>query len=158
MKTSPSKGPNILIACNNGGHLLQALQLIRALPGENRIIWMTKDDTDSRSMLSGNFIPIHVPTTKNLLNCLLNFLLAIKTFIKFKTISVVVSTGAGIAPPVFLAAKMWRKKTIFIESFSRVVEPSLSARICYRLSDCFYVQWSSMLKHFPKAVFKGPIL
>jgi len=158
MKTEPLKGPQILVACNNGGHLLQAMELIRVLPGGDDTLWMTKDDVDSRSLLPGGFIPIYVPTTKSSVNFVRNFLLTVKIFFRVKTIRVVISTGAGVAPPVFLASKIWRKKTIFIESFSRVVSPSLSGKLCYRLSDRFYVQWDSMKSHFPKAVFKGQLL
>ena len=51
-----------------------------------------------------------------------------------------ISTGAGIAVPGFLAAKLLGIRTVYIESYARVESLSLAGKICYHLADRFLVQ------------------
>jgi len=148
--------PEILIVCNNGGHLLQAVQL-KEIFSADHLLWVTREDSDSQSLLPEGYIPGFFPTQRHLLNYCRNFLLAMKIFRRHPTLKVVLSTGAGIAPPFFLAARFCRKKTIFIESFSRVFTPSLSGRLCRPLASRFYVQWEEIRRHYPRAVYRGRI-
>lgn len=46
---------------------------------------------------------------------------------------------------------------IYIESFARVDEASLTGKLMYPLADLFLVQWEDMLKVFPKAIYAGGI-
>jgi UDP-N-acetylglucosamine:LPS N-acetylglucosamine transferase len=57
---------------------------------------------------------------------------------------VIVSTGAGIAVPFFLAAKLTGTRTIYVESLARSHTLSLSGRLVHRLSDTFFVQWETL--------------
>ncbi len=148
--------PGILIVCNNGGHLLQAVQLKKIFP-RDRVLWVTKKDSDSQSLLPEGFISGFFPTQRHLLNYCRNFWLAVKIFRRHPSLKVVISTGAGISPPFFLAARLFRRKTIFIESFSRVFLPSLSGRLCRPLASRFYVQWEEIRHHYPQAVYRGRI-
>ena len=70
---------------------------------------------------------------------------------------VVVSTGALAVIPFCLIAKLFRRKLVFIESFAKVTSGNLTGRFLYRFADRFYVQWESMLKVYPKAVYRGGI-
>lgn len=70
---------------------------------------------------------------------------------------VVLTTGALVAFPFCLLAKLKRKKIIYIESFARIDEPSLTGRLVYRLADLFIVQWEGVLKFYPKAIYTGSI-
>jgi UDP-N-acetylglucosamine:LPS N-acetylglucosamine transferase len=71
----------------------------------------------------------------------------------------VVSTGAELAIPIFLIAKLLGIKTVFIESCCRVAHPSLTGRLVYPISDVFYVQWPSLLRRFGKrARYAGSLL
>lgn len=70
---------------------------------------------------------------------------------------VVVTTGALIAFPVCLLAKLRGAKIIYIESFARVYEKSLTGRLVYPFADLFLVQWESLLEHYPKAKYVGGI-
>lgn len=47
------------------------------------------------------------------------------------------------------------KKIIYIESFARVHNPSLTGRLVYKIADLFIVQWEDMLKVYDKAVLGG---
>jgi len=73
---------------------------------------------------------------------------------------VIISTGAGIAIPSIIIGKIFlRSKVIFIESFTRIHEPSLSGRIAYYFSDLFFVQWKHLLKKYgKKAIYRGAVI
>jgi len=50
------------------------------------------------------------------------------------------------------------KKIVFIESLSRVKNPSLTGKFLYPISDLFLVQWKSLLKKYgSKAKYGGKV-
>lgn len=71
--------------------------------------------------------------------------------------AVVLSTGSGVAFPVFVAAFILRKKRIYVESFARISRPSKSGRACYPLSSLFLIQHRALARYYPKAVYCGPL-
>lgn len=69
----------------------------------------------------------------------------------------IITTGALIAFPFCLIGKIMGAKVIYIESFARVDDRSLTGRLVYPLADLFLVQWESMLRLYPKAKYVGGI-
>lgn len=72
----------------------------------------------------------------------------------------VVCTASSIAVPLFIAARMSGATTIFIESITRVSQPSATGRLvnAFGLCDRFYVQWPEATSQFRKAVHAGTLL
>ena len=70
---------------------------------------------------------------------------------------VIISTGALATFPICCLAKLSGKKVIYIESFARVDEPSLTGKLMYHVADLFIVQWKEMMKFYPKAIYGGGI-
>lgn len=70
---------------------------------------------------------------------------------------VLISTGALLSVPFCVWGKLCGAKIIYIESFARVEDASMTGKIMYRWADLFLVQWESMLKVYPKAKFVGGI-
>lgn len=70
---------------------------------------------------------------------------------------VVITTGALAVIPLCLLAKLFGKKLVYIESFAKITTPNLSGKFLYRYADRFYVQWESMLKVYPNAIWLGGI-
>jgi UDP-N-acetylglucosamine:LPS N-acetylglucosamine transferase len=68
---------------------------------------------------------------------------------------VVITTGAGVVVFLCIFAKLLGAKMIFIESMAKIERPTLTARFLYPFANLFIVQWSSLLKYFPKAKFYG---
>jgi len=68
-----------------------------------------------------------------------------------------VTTGALIAFPFCLYGKLLGTKVIYIESFARVSDRSLTGRLVYPIADLFLVQWESLLELYPKAKYVGGI-
>lgn len=69
----------------------------------------------------------------------------------------VITTGALAAVPMCFLAKLFGKKLIYIETFAKVWSPTMTGKLMYRFADQFYVQWESMLKIYPKAIWLGGI-
>lgn len=69
----------------------------------------------------------------------------------------IITTGALLAFPFCLCAKLSRKKVIYIESFARVENGSLTGKLVYPIADLFLVQWETLLKVYPKAKYVGGI-
>jgi beta-1,4-N-acetylglucosaminyltransferase len=69
----------------------------------------------------------------------------------------VISTGAGIAVPGFLAAKLLGIRTVYIESYARVESLSLAGKVCYHLADRFLVQHACLANRLPRAVYAGSL-
>lgn len=70
---------------------------------------------------------------------------------------VVITTGALFSFPFCLVGKIMRKKIVYIESYARVTTKSLTGRLVYPISDLFIIQWESLLKCYPKAIYKGAL-
>lgn len=83
-----------------------------------------------------------------------NIIKSLILFLKFKP-DVVVTTGAHTCVAMCYIAKLFRKKIIYIESFANIETKTLTGRLVYPIADKFIVQWHSMLKLYPKAVYGG---
>lgn len=69
----------------------------------------------------------------------------------------IISTGALAAVPLMLWTKLFRGKVIYIESFAKIDSPNISGKIAYKFADQFYIQWETLKKFYPNAIFKGGI-
>ena len=67
----------------------------------------------------------------------------------------IISAGPSLTIPLFWLAKIIRIKTIFVESWVRVHHKSQTGKLVYPVSDLFLVQWATMKKVYPKAVYAG---
>ena len=83
-----------------------------------------------------------------------NIIKSLILFLKFRP-DVVVTTGAHTCVAMCYIAKIFRKKVIYIESFSNIETKKLTGKLVYTIADIFIVQWHSMLKLYPKAVYEG---
>lgn len=70
---------------------------------------------------------------------------------------VIICTGVLAMIPICMISKMMGKELIYIESFAKVTSPTETGKLLYKFVDRFYVQWESMLKFYPKAVYLGGI-
>jgi UDP-N-acetylglucosamine:LPS N-acetylglucosamine transferase len=146
-----------LLVCSSGGHLAQLYGLKAWWEGFDRT-WVTFDTPDAVSLLEGeSVITASYPTTRNVPNLIRNLWLAWKTVRRLRP-ALVVSTGAGVAVPFFMAAKVHGSKTAFIEVFDRIDSPTVTGKLCYPLSDVFALQWPEQRRMYRKGVVVGPLL
>ena len=69
----------------------------------------------------------------------------------------IITTGALVAYPFCVVGKLLGIKVVYVESFARVNEPSLTGKLVYKMSDLFMVQWEDMLEKYPKSMLGGGI-
>lgn len=80
----------------------------------------------------------------------------ISDFLKEKP-DIIICTGVLAMIPICLVSKIAGKRLIYIESFAKVTSATLTGKLLYKFADQFYVQWKSMLKVYPKAIYLGGI-
>ena len=67
----------------------------------------------------------------------------------------IISTGAHTSGPMCLIGHIFGSKIIYIETFANSKSKSRTGTLVYKFADLFIVQWESMLKVYPKAVYGG---
>jgi beta-1,4-N-acetylglucosaminyltransferase len=148
---------DVLLVCSNGGHLLQLLALKEAW-GEFSHVWVTSDRGDTRSMLAGeDVIWAHWPTIRNLKNLARNLLLALRVVPSVRP-KVMLTTGAATAVPFAWAARLMGVRVIYVESVTRISDPSLSLRLIAPVASRIYVQWPELQANVPRARYAGTVL
>jgi UDP-N-acetylglucosamine:LPS N-acetylglucosamine transferase len=147
----------MLLAASTGGHLGQ-LAALQPWWSKHERHWITFDKPDARSLLADEQITwAHHPTTRNIPNLIRNFGVAWRALRRFRP-DVVVSTGAGVAVPVFYLARLMGIRTVYIEVYDRIDSATLTGRLCRPVSDIFAVQWTEQLAVYPRATVIGPLL
>jgi UDP-N-acetylglucosamine:LPS N-acetylglucosamine transferase len=146
-----------LLVCSSGGHLIQLHNLKPWWERHDRL-WVTFEKLDSTSLLAGEQVAwAYHPTTRNLPNLVRNTHLAWKLLRSYRP-DVVVSSGAGVAFPFFLLAKLFGKRTVYVEVYDRIDSPTMTGRLCYPFSDLFLLQWEEQRRNYPKGKVIGSLL
>jgi beta-1,4-N-acetylglucosaminyltransferase len=153
------KRKKICLSCSVGGHLTQMKQL-ESLYKNYDYFFVTEDVELTRQMLKNeNAYYVHL-IDRGKFNFfflfVINILKSLRILIKERP-DVIISTGALSSVPMCLLGKLFFKKLIYIESFAKMNSPNLTGRILYPFADLFIVQWESMLKFYPKALYGGSI-
>ncbi len=152
-----SGADRVMLVGSGGGHLAQLLALKPWWRDLSRS-WVCFDGPDARDQLSGERVAwAYSPTTRNLVNLLRNFFLAIKV-VRRESPDAVISTGAGVAVPFFLVARLMGIPTIFVEVIDRVSSRTLTGRLCRPMSTAFCVQWQEQVELYSGSVVVGPLL
>lgn len=144
----------ICLVCSHGGHLTEVLHLKEAFEG-HETFFITYDSARTRE-LERKYLLRNIGTNPLLMACALFSIFGI---LRKEKPRLIISTGAEIAIPTFYLAKLFRIKTIFIETWTRVAEASGTGRIVYPVSDVFLVQWERLLaKYGKKAKYEGAVV
>jgi UDP-N-acetylglucosamine:LPS N-acetylglucosamine transferase len=146
-----------LLVCSAGGHLLLLHQLRTWWKDHDRV-WVSFRKVDAESILRGERVvwAFH-PTQRHVGNLLRNARLAWTT-VRRERPDVLVSTGAGVALPFFVVAKLHRVRTVYVEAYERIDSASLTGRLCYPLSDLFILQWEEQRRFYPKGELVGALI
>lgn len=148
----------VCFAASSGGHLEQ-LMMLKELMGKYDSFILTEK---TKYQISDSQIPVHYVRQVNrkekmfLINFIINFMESFCLYCKEKP-DAVICTGVLATIPMCLIAKIFRKKVIYIESFAKVTSPTSTGKLIYKFADQFYVQWESMKKVYPRAIYLGGI-
>jgi len=154
----------LIIVLGSGGHTTQMIRVTELLSASYDFEYVVNDDDDKSIKKIKFFGDVHViPRPRRvydksvLRSVLLTMFSLLQSFsiIKNSKSVGIVSAGPGLAVPLFVWALIFRKKRIFIESWSRVTTMSTTGRMCYYLSNYFFVQWPELIEKYPGAVYAG---
>ncbi len=147
----------VLLVGSSGGHLAQLLALKPWWKSRERL-WVTFATPDATSRLRDEpVVWAHFPTTRNIPNLIRNLFLAVGVLWRHRP-DLVVSTGAGVAFPFFVIARLMRIRTVYVEVYDRLDTPTLSGRLCRPLSSLFCVQWQEQATLYKGAHVVGTLL
>lgn len=150
----------VLFISSTGGHLTELLELKKLFKKYNYYIITEKDKSNEK--LKTDY-PNHVGY---LLYCtkhskfrypfvlFINCFISLYYYIKVRP-NVIITTGTHTAGPMCCIGKILGSKVIYIETFANINTKTVTGRILYMIADLFIVQWESMLKLYPKAVYGG---
>lgn len=149
----------VLFISSTGGHFNELLQLKKTMKKyDSYIVTEKTKSTISMKKHFGDKIFYLVYGTKSHFSYLYKFPYnCFKSFYYFLKIKpdVVITTGAHTGVIMCYIAKLFRKKVIYIETFANMHSKTVSGRLVYPIADMFVVQWESMLKLYPKAIYGG---
>ena len=153
----------VMFIASTGGHLSELLQLSPLFSKYDYTIVTekTKSNLNLKNkyphrvhfIISGTYTNLKAKLLypfKLLLNCFISLYLMLKI-----RPDVVVTTGSHNAGTMCCLAKIFHKKVIFIETIANSTTPTRAGHLIYKFADYFIVQWESMLKVYPKAIYGG---
>ena len=156
MKREGSK--KICFVASSGGHLEEISRLKGIEKAYDCFLVTEKSDFEIKDFCDKRYI---VPMmNRRQLNFLPKFI-----WLFYKTLRIllrekpdfIITTGALVAYPFCVVGKLLGIKVVYVESFARVNEPSLTGKLVYNMSDLFMVQWEDMLEKYPKSMLGGGI-
>jgi len=144
----------LCLVCSHGGHLSEMLQLAEAFEG-HELVYFSYDAETTRALPQATLVP-NRPLSP--VEFVLNLNRANRMLSECEPQSVI-STGAEIAIPVFLVAKLRGIPCAYVECGAQFSTPSLTGRLLYHLADRFYVQWPELLRAYgSRAQYMGSLI
>lgn len=153
------KNKKVLFISSTGGHLDELLQLKPLFKKYDSYIITEK--TKSTIDLKDKYSKVNYlvyGTKDHFITYIFKFIYNVfKSLILFIKISpkVIVTTGTHTAVPMCYIGKLFFRKVIYIETIANSNTKTLSGKLVYPIADTFIVQWESMLKLYPKAIYGG---
>ena len=146
-----------LLVCSPGGHLAEML-LLEDSWQHLETSWVTLRGEGVDRLLAGRRVTFaHGPTNRSIRRLILNFFLAWRVLRRERP-DAILSTGAGVAVPFFIVGRMLGCRLVFVESFARTSELSLSGRLVYPVAHEFFVQWPDAARGRRKARYRGGVI
>ncbi len=152
--SNKSGSNSVVVIASAGGHLREARLATSRLGVKPVYITYKAPHLSSTKSDDAFYYVIH--PRRNPLRLLGNAIQALWLVLKLHP-RVVITTGADVAVPFSIFARMVGAKLIYIESGANISSPTLTGKILYHFADLFIVQWKAVTKFFPKAVHGGPL-
>ena len=154
------KKKRVLFISSTGGHLKELLQLKKLFNKYDS--YLITEKTDSTKKLKNEYkekMGYMVFGTKDHMltypfKLLANCFISLYYFIKIKP-KYIVTTGTHTAGPICYLGKIFGSKVIYIETMANISKKTITGKLIYPIADLFIVQWKSMLKLYPNAVYGG---
>lgn len=162
-------GLRVLVTVQGGGFFWQSRSVAKALADEFDLYYVSPDDEQAFPKSGLPVAPWHKVAHLTTLADHTVWRKGLNVFVALRqTLSVIrkvnpeaiVCVATSLAVPLCFWGKLLGKKTVFIESITRVSTPSTTGRILSRfhLCDRFYVQWPEAESLYPGAICRGTLL
>ncbi len=151
---------SVLFISSTGGHLEELLQLSPMFDSYD--YHLITEKTKSNMYLKEKYkdrVAYLVYGTKHHIvsypfKLLFNCFKSLYYYLKFHP-DYIITTGTHTAGPMCCIGKIFGSKVIYIETFANMVTKTSTGKLVYPMSDLFVVQWESMRKLYPNAVYGG---
>ena len=150
----------VLFIASTGGHLTELMQLsdmfsqydFHIVTEKTKSNMYLKDLFGKRVnyLIYGTKHSIITYPFKLFFNCFISLFF----YLKYRP-DYIITTGVHTAGPMCCLGKIFGSKIIYIETFANMVTKTVTGKLLYPISDLFVVQWESMKKLYPDAVFGG---
>lgn len=142
------KNCKYLLVASGGGHLKELYEALPKSFNFNISVLLTyQTKTISKANKNVNFI---VNPHKSIFKYFLCFVQTLYYFLRYRP-KCVISTGAGIAIPSIILAKVFGAQLFFIETAANLHKPSKTGNFAYKRADLFIVQYKKLQEYYPNA-------
>lgn len=154
-----NKEKKICFICSSGGHFSEINKLKVLAEKYNSFLVVEKINNFNTSFTKKIYFLKELNRKDRFffLKLMIQSIKELLIFIKEKP-SCIITTGALSAYPMCVIGKLFRKKIIYIESYARVFELSVTGKKLYNKADLFIVQWPNLKQKYPKAKYLGSLL
>ena len=150
----------VLFISSKGGHLNELLQLKSLFSNYDYLLVTEKDKSTISLKDKYNVKYLVYGTRKNLFSYffkfIFNFIKSFIIFIKFKP-DVIITTGAHTCVAMIFIAKLFKKKSIYIETMANRKTKTMTGKIVEKWVTYFVVQWEDMKNLYEDSVYGGLI-
>ena len=148
----------VCFAASSGGHYEQLMMLKPLMDRYDSVIITEKTQYDAEAGGGKTYYLKQVNRKEKTfpVRIIVNLFLSLRIFFVEKP-DVIICTGVLAMIPMCLLMKLFKRKLIYIESFAKVTSPTETGKLLYKYADQFYVQWESMKKFYPDAIYLGGI-
>ena len=146
----------ICYTASDGGHTHELMQL-KELRGKYPGIFITESRSVKNEFDAVYTLPL---VNRKSLRFLLRFIqsfFTIRRILAKEKPTHIISFGAMCTVPVCIIGKLMNIQVIYVESYTRLKDLSLSGKIIYPFADLFVVQWKQLVSKYPKAVYGGAL-
>ncbi len=149
----------VCLVSSCGGHFMELMRLLPAVDGMN--FYIVTEKNYSLEEVAEQYPHYYLYQQQRhgksfVLRFLANILLSFYFIVKERP-TTVITTGAGAAFPTCLFAKLMFRKVIYVESFAKLNNKSVTGKLVYPIADEFFVQWPEMKSVYPKAKYYGSV-
>ncbi|NKR74015.1 glycosyltransferase [Rhodococcus hoagii] len=122
------RGRKAVLCASTGGHLQQLYKLASAIGFHPESLWITFENSQSRSLLSGKRVQYLPYIASRDLKTTIKAVPEVLRILQREDFEVAISTGAAVAGAVLPVARILGKDAVYIESFARFDGPSITGK------------------------------
>lgn len=146
----------VLLVSSSGGVLLDLLAL-RPWWSRHSTSWVTVRAPDTIALLAGERVRWEREQSAGRPIGVLAAVVRALRILRRERPDLIISAGSGIAVGIFIAARLLRVPTLWLETFNIVGASGIASRLCGRLSAAILVQRPSLTASRPRAVLLGEL-